>query len=215
MSHYHPDDLMLMNYAAGNLSSAEALIISVHLATCHQCQTHVRQTNLLGGVLFEKINPATEESDDAVDAFIASLPDRERKSNETRVDIETGFKNPLSKYLAADLNHIEWKRQTGTISKYDLSHLIGEKGTSVALQKISAGARVPMHTHKGTEYTLILSGGFSDELGCYHQGDFIVRDPSHHHSPTALQNEDCICLTVLDAPLRFTGWMRMLNPFIS
>lgn len=215
MSHYHPDELMLMNYGAGNLPTAEALIISVHLASCHQCQTYVRQTNLLGGVLFEKITPAADDKLDDVDAFIASLPERKNIPAEAQPSAESGFKNPLAKYLPADLHNLAWKKQTGTISKFDLSGLIGEKGANVVLQKISAGAQVPKHTHKGTEYTMILSGGFSDELGVYHKGDFISRDASHKHSPTALQNEDCICLTVLDAPIRFTGWMRILNPFLS
>jgi putative transcriptional regulator len=215
MSHYHPEELMLMNYAAGNLSSAEALIISVHLASCHQCQTYVRQTNLLGGVLFEKITPATEDNWDDVDAFISSLPERKNIPAEAVSSVETGFKNPLAKYLPTDLHNLAWKKQTNTISKFDLSGLIGEKGANVVLQKISAGAQVPKHTHKGTEYTMILSGGFSDELGVYHQGDFLSRDARHKHSPTALQNEDCICLAVLDAPIRFTGWMRVLNPFLT
>ncbi len=215
MSHYHPDELMLMNYAAGNLSSAEALIVSVHLASCHQCQTYVRQTNLLGGVLFENITPATPDNRDVIDAFIASLPERKGVAAESSSSVTNGFNNPLDKYLPADLHNLAWKKQTKTISKFDLSGLLGEKNADVVLQKISAGAQVPKHTHKGTEYTLILRGGFSDELGVYHRGDFISRDASHKHSPTALQNEDCICIAVLNAPIRFTGWMRILNPFLS
>ncbi len=215
MSHYHPDEILLLNYAAGNLSAAEALIVSVHLATCHQCRTYVRQAHLLGGVLFEKITPAANDQSETVDAFIASLPERKNAAIEQDSSVENGFKNPLNQYLPRDLQTLAWKKQTSTISKFDLSHLTGEKGANVVLQKISAGARVPHHTHKGTEYTMILKGGFSDELGVYHQGDFITRDAKHRHSPTALQNEDCICLAVLNAPIRLTGWMRVLNPFLS
>jgi putative transcriptional regulator len=30
-----------------------------------------------------------------------------------------------------------------------------------------------------------------------------------------VQSEDCICLAVLDAPLKFTGWQyRWMNPFL-
>jgi putative transcriptional regulator len=36
------------------------------------------------------------------------------------------------------------------------------------------------------------------------------------HAPTAVQSEDCICLAVLDAPLKFTGWKyRWMNPFLQ
>ena len=64
--------------------------------------------------------------------------------------------------------------------------------------------------------TLILEGGFSDGDGVYHKGDFLFRDADHSHAPTALQSEDCICLAVLDAPLKFTGWKhRWMNPFVQ
>lgn len=208
MSQYHPDEFYLMDYAAGNLSAADALIVSVHLSVCPQCQARVRQSNLLGGVMLEKLTPAVDDTD--LDAFIDTLPAREQCVNEKP---QRNFINPLEKYLT-EYNQLAWQKQTQSISKLDLTHLVGGN-KKVTLQKIIAGAKVPAHTHRGTEYTLVLSGGFSDELGCYHQGDFIVRDSSHHHSPTALQNEDCICLTVLDAPIRFTGWLRLLNPFIS
>ena len=214
MSRHHPDESILMSYAAGNLSSAKALVISVHLAACHQCQTYVRQSNTLGGVLFEKITPAAIDKVDGVDDFIAALPERRNISSGGEKAAKSGFRNPLAKYLPADINSLAWKKQSSTISKFDLSGLIGEKGVNIALQKITAGAQVPQHTHKGTELTVILAGGFSDELGVYHQGDFICRDTSHIHSPTALRNEDCICLAALDAPIRFTGWMRVLNPFL-
>jgi putative transcriptional regulator len=31
-----------------------------------------------------------------------------------------------------------------------------------------------------------------------------------------VQSEDCICLAVLDSPLKFTGWpYRWMNPFLQ
>ena len=64
--------------------------------------------------------------------------------------------------------------------------------------------------------TLVLEGGFSDADGSYHAGDFIYRQPGDVHAPTALQSEDCICLAVLDAPLKFTDWkFRWMNPFLK
>jgi putative transcriptional regulator len=49
----------------------------------------------------------------------------------------------------------------------------------------------------------------------YHKGDFIFREKDQIHAPTALESEDCICLAVSDAPLRFTDWKyRWMNPFL-
>lgn len=221
MSAYHPDDMTLMNYAAGSLSIPQALAVSMHLCFCHECRDLVKNFNHLGGALLETIKPASTE-DDAFDSLMASLEPHDH-SEATKVKMDMGstdkitqhFSNPLLRYLPTSLADLPWQRQTKEISKFDLTSLLGVKGFQVALQKINAGAKVPTHTHKGFEYTVILSGGFSDELGVYHEGDFIARDTSHKHSPTALQNEDCICLTVLNAPLKFTGWQRIFNPFMA
>lgn len=221
MSAYHPDDMTLMNYAAGSSSIPESLAVAMHLCFCHECRQHVKNLNHLGGALLETITPASTD-DDAFDKLMASLEPHDHNTN-TTVQMEPipsdkvtqRFTNPLLRYLPTSLADLPWQRQTKNISKFDLTSLINVKGFQVALQKISAGAKVPKHTHKGVEYTVILSGGFSDELGVYHEGDFIARDASHKHSPTALQNEDCICLTVLNAPLKFTGWYRVLNPFMA
>lgn len=221
MSAYHPDDMTLMNYAAGSCSIPESLAVAMHLCFCHDCRQHVKNLNHLGGALLETIKPASTD-EDAFDSLMASLEPHDHSAI-AKVKMEPTpsnkvtqhFVNPLLRYLPTSLADLPWQRQTKEISKFDLTSLINVKGFQVALQKINAGAKVPKHTHKGFEYTVILSGGFSDELGVYHEGDFIARDASHKHSPTALQNEDCICLTVLNAPLKFTGWYRVLNPFMA
>lgn len=221
MSAYHPDDMTLMNYAAGSCSIPESLAVAMHLCFCHDCRQHVKNLNHLGGALLETIKPASTD-DDAFEMLMATLEPHDHsapakvKMEPTPSDkITQHFINPLLRYLPTSLADLPWQRQTKEISKFDLTSLINVKGFQVALQKINAGAKVPKHTHKGFEYTVILSGGFSDELGVYHEGDFIARDANHKHSPTALQNEDCICLTVLNAPLKFTGWYRVLNPFMA
>lgn len=221
MSTHHPDDMTLMNYAAGSLSLPHALAVSVHLCFCHECRELVKNFNHLGGALLETIKPASTD-EDAFEALMATLEPHDHAPTQKPTPapqddpkITQHYTNPLLRYLPTALPDLPWQRQTKEISKFDLTSLVDVKGFQVALQKISAGAKVPTHTHKGCEYTVILSGSFSDELGVYSQGDFIARDTSHKHSPTAMQNEDCICLTVLNAPLKFTGWYRILNPFMA
>jgi len=60
-----------------------------------------------------------------------------------------------------------------------------------------------------------LTGSFSDEEGVYHPGDFLVKEPGNIHRPFAARNQECICLSVLEAPIRLTGMKRVLNPFLS
>lgn len=221
MNGNHPDDMALMDYAAGSLSVPQALAVAVHLCFCHECRCLVKNFNHLGGALLDTLTPASTD-DKAFDSLMASLenqPAAVQESRHTETDVAdkstTLFTNPLLRYLPTSIENLPWQRQTKEISHFDLTSLVNVKGFRVALQKIKAGAKIPHHTHKGVEYTVLLSGGFSDEMGVYHTGDFVVRDASHHHSPVALQNEDCICLTVLSAPLKFTGWYRVLNPFMA
>lgn len=212
MSAHHPDDIILLDYAAGSLSIPEALAVSVHLYFCGHCRTQLKKLNSIGGVLLENAKPATLD-DDGFEALMQKI-EHAPMSSPQGVSMHE-YSNPLARLLPAPLADVPWHQQTREIGKFDLTKLLQVTGFQVALQKIAAGAKVPTHTHKGTELTVILSGGFSDELGVYHTGDFIARDASHKHSPTALQNEDCICLTVLDAPIKFTGWQRIFNPFMS
>lgn len=221
MNGSHPDDMTLMDYAAGSLSIPQALAISVHMCFCHECRSLVKNFNHLGGALLETLKPASTD-DSAFETLMVSLeaqPHSVREKRHTRhASEEKGipqFTNPLLRYLPTSIDKLPWQRQTKEIGQFDLTSLVNVKGFHVALQKVKAGAKIPTHTHKGIEYTVLLSGGFSDEIGVYHTGDFIARDASHHHSPVALQNEDCVCLIVLSAPLKFTGWHRVLNPFIA
>jgi RNA polymerase sigma-70 factor, ECF subfamily len=76
--------------------------------------------------------------------------------------------------------------------------------------EIAARKELPVHTHRGNEYTLVMAGSFSDA-----SGDFILADTHVTHQPRAWEREDCICFAVMDAPLKMTGFFgRLLNPFL-
>lgn len=64
---------------------------------------------------------------------------------------------------------------------------------------------MPAHGHGGEEHTLVLCGAFSDHGGHYAAGDVALADAGVTHRPKADPGEDCICLAVTDAPLRFKG----------
>ncbi|MCB1847890.1 MAG: cupin domain-containing protein, partial [Halieaceae bacterium] len=129
---------------------------------------------------------------------------------------ETAGRTPaiLQRLMSGDFSDLAWKKITSSLS---ISYLkTGDPNYEFALYHIKAGGRIPEHTHRGSEMTLVLEGGFSDADGSYHQGDFLLREPSDVHAPTAVQSEDCICLAVLDAPLKFTSWKyRWMNPFLQ
>jgi len=61
----------------------------------------------------------------------------------------------------------------------------------------------------------VLRGSFSDADGRYQEGDFLVRGPDDEHRPVAAADGDCLCLAVMDAPIRLGGLLgRLANPFL-
>ena len=80
----------------------------------------------------------------------------------------------------------------------------------------AAGKPVPEHGHGGRELTLVLSGSFVDGTDLFARGDIEDADASLAHQPTATPAEDCICLAVTDAPLRFRSWfVRVSQPILG
>jgi putative transcriptional regulator len=108
---------------------------------------------------------------------------------------------------------LDWRRLSPSLKVAPIS--VGEEVYELALHRIDAGGKAPEHDHLGKEITVVLTGSFSDEDGVYQAGDFLVRHPGDTHRPFAARNQECICLSVLEAPIRLTGIKRVLNPFLS
>ena len=91
-----------------------------------------------------------------------------------------------------------------------------DKSTTVRLLRIPAGLPVPEHTHRGDELTLVLAGSFSDQFATFRRGDVEMADSDVLHTPRAGHEQDCICLAVTDAPLKFSSrLLRLLQPLLG
>jgi putative transcriptional regulator len=214
MAKFHPGLDLLTEHSAGNLPLAQAACVSVHMNYCEQCGRTSSQLQDVGAALFEGQQPEAV-GDTLLNAVLARLDDEAPLSYAKTTGWSAG-KTPaiLQRLMSGDLTDLVWKKITSSLS---ISYLkTGDPNYEFALYHIKAGGKIPEHTHRGSEMTLVLEGGFSDADGSYHQGDFLLRQPSDVHAPTAVQSEDCICLAVLDAPLKFTGWKyRWMNPFLQ
>jgi putative transcriptional regulator len=70
-------------------------------------------------------------------------------------------------------------------------------GTLVAFIKIQPGCHYPLHRHRGGEYGLVLQGGFRDQRGIYHAGDFVYYEPdSVHEGLQSLPGVPCILFVI-------------------
>lgn len=85
----------------------------------------------------------------------------------------------------------------------------------VELYRIAASSKIPRHTHAGPEFTMVLSGGFSDERGNYGPGDVSLNGPSDTHQPIADDDGVCYALVVRDGGLHFTGVMGLIQKMLG
>ena len=219
MIKHHPSTALLTEYTVGSLSVAPAVSITTHLKYCQQCRDSVGSLKQLGGALLCEAEPAQISNDllsrtlDRLDADESEMALAEGASEVQEFELSDELKG-IPEYLNQFLprNGLNWRKLSSSVTVAPIS--VGETRYELALHKICAGGQTPVHDHNGVEYTVVLKGSFSDEDGMYNEGDFLTREPGDIHRPFASQHEDCICLSVLEAPIRLKGLGRVLNPFM-
>jgi len=219
MVKYHPDARFLTDYTAGSLPQSQALCVSTHLHYCPTCRGKVRELTELGTVLFvqhKNSTVSTTVSDADFDRVLARLADQPVSQPEpvSQPQVVSILPHAIEKLTRGNIDNLKW-RKVGKGFRYSPLNL-GDPGRETTLLQIRAGGNVPHHKHAGDEITVILKGSFSDNEDKYAVGDFIVRTAGEAHRPVASQDQDCLCLATLDAPIVMTNWLyRLLMPFMN
>lgn len=200
---HHPDEGALVAYASGASDEAVSLVIAAHLTLCPQCRGAVAVAEVAGGSLLSGLAPAPL-SDDALKSVLSRLDDTPAvvtdhiKPAPTLCDAAM-TPEPLRNYTG-ELGHVKWIAMAPGIS---FRPVLKRGKTRVQLIRSAPGTGVLPHTHGGTEMTLVLAGGYSDETGHYRRGDLQTTTSDITHAPTADDDGYCINLAVTDAPLKF------------
>lgn len=211
---YHPSNDWLEQYAAGSLFAGQALCVAVHVSLCSECRQQVATLQSLGGVLLQQVGTA-DIADVLLDKVFAAIDAQPAAVVEATAtaEVHSDIPRPLRRLIPRGYDAMAWSRVLPSMRLAQLD--VGDQHCQVSLQRVRPGGKIALHDHRGTEVTLVLRGAFSDDDGAYRVGDFLVREPSQPHQPIATQNEECICLAALTAPVRFTGpLMRWVNPFL-
>jgi putative transcriptional regulator len=214
----HPGEGLLYQYAAGDLSAAMTLVVGTHIDMCKACRQTVCEIeqklceeNLDTLVSVASTTMSKSQCDQMLEAIFASSACNKQTRQPNEILSLGGRRFTLPRTLAHNSHRIgEWSKLVGKLWRAPLTL---DNGNQTNLIYMAPGAKVPEHTHKGQEATLVIDGVFNDEKNEYRDGDFILLDPSRTHTPET-QDEDCLTLATLDAPLHFTsGISRLLNPF--
>ena len=202
--HHVPDD-MLMGYAAGVLPQAFDLVVATHVSLNDDARVRLAGFEELGGAVLSDL----KEVDLAPDSLEQTLAKISRMAPTERGTRSNGvFPAPLRKMIGGDVAAVKWK----SIARGTKQAVLCSDGEATArLLYIPAGQAMPEHSHRGTEMTLVLQGGYSSVDGHYVRGDLEVADQQTNHTPIADDDgEDCICLVATDGRLMFNGRLPRL-----
>lgn len=216
--HHHPSDELLLDYATGSLHEGWSLAIATHLALCPACRKQVDGMEAIGGALLdqETSDEQTAGDDASFDALMRAIdaaPETETAAPPTAGE-RAVLPAPLRQYAGGDVDALNWKRMGIGVSQVLIP--VAESGVTARLLRIDPGIRVPAHTHRGLELTVVLSGAFADHAGLFGPGDIEEADETVTHQPIATSDAVCICLAVTDAPLRFRSLtVRLAQPLLG
>jgi putative transcriptional regulator len=197
---YHPGEELLLSYASGAANEAVSLLVATHLAMCATCRTVVASAEAAGGTLLATVPPA-DLKHDAYQSLLARL-DAPSAEIVRSAKLTSDVPSPLQPYIGSDFEAVPWRHIVDGLSTYPL---MTQGRTRARLIRAAPGAAVATHTHRGEEWTLVLTGSFSDASGTYRAGDVQSTTPAVEHRPTADPGPVCINLAVTDAPLVFRG----------
>jgi putative transcriptional regulator len=219
---HHLSDELLLDYASGSLAEGWSIAVASHLALCPSCRKRLVKMEMAAGALLDDIEPASATTDDDWKKMktrlyaepVSAVVEQAVAQNTNVQAIGPILPEPLRSYVGGDVADLKW-RSLGP-GAYHFPIPTRDRETQVRLLRIPAGKPVPEHTHGGRELTLVLSGSFVDGNDVFARGDFEEADETLMHQPVASPGQECVCLAVTDAPLKFKSWLvRLVQPILG
>ena len=219
--HHHLDPSTVVSYAAGALAVEVAVVAATHLETCAHCRARVQEAERIGGQLVEHQQPVAASTSRLAGLRAAMLEQLDAPLPEPATpapkaapyEDDDRLPAPLQPYFGASYRALKWRWMAPGV------HCIRAADTktgTLLMLKIGPGRSMPVHSHGGTEVTQILRGAYHDALGQFAPGDVADLDSDVEHQPVTVPGTACICVSALDAPLRFPGWLaQRLQPLFK
>ncbi len=214
-------EALLLAYAAGILDQAQNFAVSVHLSLSPRARQFVRKYETIGGALIECACDPEPMKSGSLENVLAQLdkPQRpvqqkpqQRKAIPVRLPPEINIPIAILETISCRPCEPRWRTALPGIHMCDLP--MECRKSTVHFIKGRPDARIPHHTHRGMEITLVLDGAFMDDFGHHQRGDMVVLDETVKHETGACREQGVVAMVVSAAPVRFTGLASLLNPFL-
>ena len=207
-------------YASGTLDPALSLLLGTQRSLRGDTDTALALGDILSGALLEREEPA-QMANNALQSALSAIDALETGQNivnspaglaSNALDEILALPEPLRGFAIDAAGKAGWKRTAPGIQRLTLD--VGSD-VETEIYRIEPGTAVPRHSHEGSEFTLVVSGGFTDETGNFGPGDLSVKGPEDTHQPIADQGEICFTLAVRDGGLKFTGIMGLIQKLVG
>ena len=183
---------LIFDFASGSLGPSKSLFTSTYLYLNSKASSlNSTFESILGDNLLD--NKEATLSKIKYSDCISNSKNNVKSSSEQA--------SPISKVIGP-LNDIKWKQVYKGFSEYTPNI---QDDDELKLIKMEPGSSVPLHSHGGKEYILVLQGSFRDEYGTYSKGDIQINDQKIKHTPIASNDEGCVCLTITERDVIFFG----------
>ena len=216
-----PGEELYGAYAAGVLDPALKLLLETQGCLRENLYKRLSQADMVAGALLERERPAPM-SFGAIDRALEAIDVLERDGDTQIAEAvqEAGqaldelirLPEPLRDIALEAAGQEGWKFAGPGLR---IMRLPMESSAEAELLRIEPGFGAPMHSHKGSEYTLVVTGAFTDEIGNYKPGDISIAGPGVTHKPVADQGEVCFARAVREGDLEFKGLLGMLQKVVG
>lgn len=205
-------------YAAGRLDPAFSLLLETQSMLRPQVRQAMAVGETISGLMLERDQPAAMSRNAGARALAlideleaGGLPMHAAPHLPHEPELSE-LPQPLREPALTAHGDKGWQTLASGIRRLGLD--VGSE-LEVELYRIQPGARVPRHSHGGQEFTLVVSGGFTDETGSYGPGDMAINGPEDTHQPVGDADGICYALAVRDSGLRFTGVMGLVQRLLG
>jgi putative transcriptional regulator len=208
MIKHHPDDDLLLAFAAGRSEAGPALLVAVHLESCPDCRARLHALQAVGGALLEAEEPQALEPE----ALARTLAAIDAPAAPARPPATPAWPAPAlpdgapwpRALRGCAISRWRWMAPGMHFARVRLPY---DPDASLYLLQIAPGRSLARHTHTNLELTQVLCGAFDDGRDRFAAGDFDAVEGDVHHEPAVASGGACVCLAYVDGRLRFDGWL--------
>ncbi len=209
------DEEVMAAHAAGTLPAGQHLVLTCQADLQPDIAQRLAVYDAVGGAVIE-----TAKSEDLSDAFIGRLMEALGDGEETESSIPAAYNTPawmptaLSEFMdRADIK-LKWRAVGPGVQHAPIN--TSKSGERIYLLRAAPGTKMPIHSHSGEEWTLILQGGYHVGETGYERGDLHCEDEACEHQPIIDDDgEACISLVVDQGRLKFRNPLLRLFQLVT